>query len=530
MNITLDTRTGTGVRPTSPALWPVLALAETRRLLTHPAVLTALVAVLMLWLVPLTANTASLEFSYLTAASVDVQQPLLLLAGGTFAGANMIAMYPYRFGTLEFESVLSLPQWQRVSALSVATVGPALAGLLVASAQLLVQVVAPGAAGRVRVGEVLAIPAVIILSGLLGILVAEATRNTAAGFVLLVVFGIVAFVGIASESPTRWLAFVAGHNPFIEPPMPAELIDRPEWWHLLWLAGLAAVVAGATLWLTSRSPLLLTITAALVTVPVLAAVMQLRQASPDLERRLAQAQQAPSARQECVVRGKVTYCAFPEFSSRIDSWAEIVDGQLAVVPPGSAPAKLHVRQHLPIATGDQGMGMPLPLDAWAADDAAAGTPNAIPVSTRWSAGGVDSYDETEVIGFSAWLAGVLTTGAPLAADGNEICGGRGAVALWLAASATPDTRQALATVDSHTSGGLGVVSLTSLNSMAGVRFGESETALAGALLQGDPAEVRAAVTEHWIKLTDPKTDVQRAAELLGLRAQGFPSAESAVCS
>jgi hypothetical protein len=369
------------------------------------------------------------------------------------------------------------------------------------------------------------------LAGLLGGLVAEVTRNTAAGFGSLVFLGIVACVGLAANGRWRWLTFVAGQNPFTEQPMPAALVDRPEWWHLGWLLGLAAVVAGATLWRTGlRHPAASAIVVLLAAVPAFCATMQLRPPSEELNRRLAHALTSPAAQQECVTKGRVTYCAFPEFRSRIDAWARIVETQLRVVPAGAAPASLHVRQHLPIATGDRGTGLPLPLSRWAADDVGAGTPNAIPVSTRWAAGDTDSFDEIEVIGFSAWVAGVLTTQAPLAANGTELCGGQGAVTLWLAASATSETAKALKTVTAHTSGGGGVVNLTVLSSAAGVRVGGREAALAEALLAGDRSAVRAAVTSNWRELTDPGTDVLHAASLLGLSARGSTAPDTGVCA
>lgn len=528
MTATLDARPATRSAPRG--IWRALVLGEMRGLTTHPAVLASLAAVLALWLVPLAVDPAGARFPYLTALSVTVQYPLLLLAGGTFVAANMIAMRPHRHRTYEFESALSLPWWRRTAALAAATIGPAAIGLLVAGAQISVRAGAPGAAGVVRIGELLAVPAVTILAGLLGILVAVVSRNTAAGFISLVVLAIVTFLGLATDSRVRWLSLVAGQNPFSEPPMPAALLDRPQWWHVVWLLGLSAVITGVTLWFSGlRHRIVPVATALLAVVPVLAATMQLSPPSDEANQRLAQARTAPAAQQRCEVRGVVTYCAFPEFRSRVDAWSRIVEAQLAVVPRDQAPRSVFVRQHLPIETGDQGMGLPLPLEQWASDDAAAGTPGAIPVSTRWAESGTDSFDETEVIGFSGWLAGVLVTGGPLGAEQTELCGSRGAVALWLAAGATPETTKALSTMEAHQSGGGGAVSLSVLNSRSSVLVGAREAALARALLAADQATVRAAVTANWAELTAPDTGLANAARVFGQREPGPAAPEIGVC-
>jgi hypothetical protein len=517
-------------RPVPRGTWRALVISDMRGLTTHPAVLVPLAAILALWLVPLVVTPAGTPFPYLTALSVTVQYPLLLLAGGTFVAANLTAMRPHRHRMTEFEAALSMPQWRRSAALAVATAGPAMIGLLIAGVQISVRASAPGAAGVVQLGEILAVPAVTVLAGLLGNLVAVASRNTAAGFIALVVLAIVTFIGLASENRARWLTFVAGQNPFAEPPMPAALLDRPQWWHLTWLLALSAVVVAVTLWLSGlRHRTVLAATALFAAVSVLAAMMQLLPPSAEASRRLAEARTAPAGQQQCVVRGVGTYCAFPEFRSRIDAWSRIVEAQLAVVPGDQVPPSVFVRQHLPIATGDQGVGLPLPLDQWASDDAAAGTPHAIPVSTRWAEGGTDSFDETEVIGFSGAVAAVLITGEPLDADGTELCGGAGAVALWLAASATPETAEALATIDAHSSGGGGVVSLSVLNSRAGLIVGGREAALARALLAADSATVRAAVSANWTELMAPGTDVGRAARLLGLPERVPDLPDTGIC-
>jgi hypothetical protein len=159
MSAAVGVRPEATTRPVTRPVWHALLFHQTHQLTTHPAVVASLAAILALWLIPLAAQPAGASFPYLTGASVTVQYPLLLLAGGTFAAANLVAMQPYRFAANEFESVLSLPRWQRAAALAIATLAPATGGLLVAGTQILIQTTASGAAGSIRPGEILTVPA-----------------------------------------------------------------------------------------------------------------------------------------------------------------------------------------------------------------------------------------------------------------------------------------------------------------------------------------------------------------------------------
>ncbi|OJF14874.1 hypothetical protein BG844_07585 [Couchioplanes caeruleus subsp. caeruleus] len=483
--------------------------------------------VLAAWLVPLITNGASAAYPDLTSSSRTVQYPMLIFAAGIFAAANLIGLQPHRHHTLEFEQALSLPQWQRAAALCLATIGPALLGLALAGAQVAVQTRQRGAAGSVQMGELLTVPAVIVLAGILGQTVADLSRRAATGFVTLSVLAIISYVGLSSSSSLRWLTFVAGEDPFETPPLPISLVDRSEWWHGAWLIGLAAMAATVTLWQAGlrTKPTAMVATVLLVGVASIG-VMQLRGPSADATARLRAAATAPARMQVCETHEAVTYCAFPEFRSRIPAWAAMVEAQVRTVPAGVAVPPMNVRQHLPIKLGEHGVTQPLPLAQWAADDAVAGTPGALPVSTRWAAGGADSFDETEVLGFSVQVAARLVTGEPLAAGSVRVCGGRGALVLWLAASTTSDARRALETVLSHTSGG--GLDFSILNADSGVFLGPEEAALGLAMLDGDRPQVRAKVVELWAQLANPRTTVEQAASLLGLSPRGPALAEDSI--
>lgn len=515
MSLDVMRRTASGQHATPPSgqAWGALMVVESRRMLLHPAVLVSFLLAVAPWIISSVTNPSATAFPDLTSASWTVQYPMLIVGAGTFVAAYLAAARRHHCRVAEFEEVLSLPHWQRTAALCAAVTGPAVLGLAVSAVRLGVQSAQPGAAGAIHVGELLTVAALILLAGVLGVLVASLVPHIAIGFVTLMVLVILGVVGIAvTSSRARWLSFVAGENPFDTPPLPRDLIHRPAWWHLLWLTALTAVAVTAALRRTGlRTKVLTGATVAAVLLAGTAAVMQLRPPPADLGARLEIAHTAPSRVQVCERRDGVTYCAFPDFRSRIDAWARVVEGQLALVPVTTPP--LAVRQHLPLATDAQGFPAPLPLEVWAADDATAGIPRALPVSTRWSAGGADSFDETDVIGFSALVASVLVTGDELSPGGFTMCGGPGAVALWLAASATPDIQRALRTVLSHTSGG--GVGFPILNSQDGVWFGQREVEFALMMLDADQEAVRSRVIAHWETLTAEATDVDHAAAILG---------------
>jgi hypothetical protein len=507
---------GRPARVPAGGVWAALATAETRRVTLHPLALAAYVVVLASWLVPMGTGNAELRYPDLTASSWTVQYLALLIAAATFVAANGVVLRARVAGNSEFEETLSLPRRQRVAAACVAPAGPALVGLLLAGAQLAALSRAPGAAGSVQAGELLTVPAVVILAGTLGILVGSVVASVAAAFITLVVLAVVGLVGLVAVSwRERWLAFVVGENPFTTAPMPSVLVDRPQWWHLLWLLGLAALCAAVSLQLAARRPwgMAAVVVAVAVCLSAVAAIMQLRPMSAEARRQRDVAYARPWTMQVCEVRNDVTYCAFPEFRRRIDAWADVVESQRAAVPPTTRLPVRSVRQRLAMAPGEYGILSPLPLERWAREDAAAGTPGAIPVSTRWSRGGVDSFDETEVAGFSALVAARMV-GAPWPAGDLTMCGGRGALTLWLAAGATPETRRSLDTVLRHVQGdGLNLPVLTS---STGVRLGPRELSLAQTMLDADQGALRRRVAQHWRELTDEQTSVARAAALVGV--------------
>lgn len=510
--------------------WRALLLSETRRLVFHPAVVAALVLVSANFFLPLALNPDSGAFADMTAASWQDQYTILILAGGTFMAISLNALRPRRFATVEFENVLALPQWQRAAATGISCTAPAMLALLLAALHLTVLAHLPGAAGQVRVGELLAGACCVYLAGNLGLLAAVALRNVIASLLGMFFLAVVAFLGLlATSSRVRWMSFIAGENPFDTPPMPQQFVDRPQWWHLAWLVGLAGTALCTSLALTGAGRKITALGAAIAATVAVAAVPGQMSTSDGLAARLDAARRGPASLQVCEDRNAVSYCAFPDFRSRIPAWAEIVDSQLGVLPSGVSRPRFGVRQHLPLPAGEHGVSSRLPLSTWAAQDAAAGMSPNVPVSTRWSAGGTDSFNESEVLGFSALVAAKLVSGGADPGSTSAVCGAKGALVLWMAAGATPGTRKSLETVLSHTSGA--ILGLPVLNSSTGVRVGSRELALALSMLKADRVAMRDKVTDHWQDLTNDTTTVDRAAADLGLAAPTATNApEEGLCS
>lgn len=518
-----------GPRPPS---WLPLTVQYVVLLCRHPAVIAGVVLAVAPWVLQLLTRPQADDFADLTSSSHTVQYPALTIAAGTYLAAHLLAGRARRHHTDEAEAVLSLPRWHRGAALCAATTAPALLALVLALARVAVLSAQPGAVGTVQPGHLLTVPALILLAGALGVALGAVVPSAAVAFVAVAGWGVVTMVGLVSHSPLRWLAPVAGEDTVVNPPLPSHLVQQPQWWHLAWLLTLTALavlvglicVAAATTtqggrgYRELRRRRLLPVAAGVVTLLAFTcAAVQLRSPTAAASAQLAAARTAPAAQpglQTCQVREQVTYCAFEEFTAQIDAWEQVVQAQLSVtgdalsssrsagdaaddaaggtageVALGSAnesvlgaAGPLVVRQHIPLRTDGNGFPQQLPVQQWNADEAASGTGAgaAIPVSTRWSAGGLDSYAEQDVFDFSATLAARLVTAQPLGTGNQMLCGARGALSLWLAAQAIAGTRRALATIQAHTSG-LGFDSSV-MGSATTLQWGTQEVQVAEAML------------------------------------------------
>lgn len=239
--------------------------------------------------------------------------------------------------------------------------------------------------------------------------------------------------------------------------------------------------------------------------------MQLQQANRPFRPEELRVYSAASSMQTCQIFGSVTYCAFPGFSAYIPAWRQVLQAQEGIASQRLGPLLVRQQAALPSSSIPQ----QLPLEDWYREDARSNMPPSIPVSTRWSAGAVDSPAVEDVFSFSALLSARLVTGEALPGGGQILCGSQGVSSLWLAAAATVDTRDALTTIRAHTTGA-GMQTIV-LNSSTIISWGPREADLAFRLLSEDRERVRTTLSNNWHFLTDPSTSIEDGARVFGLK-------------
>ncbi|MEV0533083.1 ABC transporter permease [Kitasatospora sp. NPDC050463] len=514
--------------PRGRATVVALARVEAVRLLRHPAVLAALALYAGFWGYDLATGDAGNRFPVLQDASWSVHLPLLLLAAGVLLAANQGALRAHRNGTEPVYEVLVVDRARRVGAHLLATVPVVLLAALLTAARVGYLAARPGAAGEVRVLDVLAGPGCVLLAGAVGVLLAVLATAPAIAPLALVGLGMLTFAGaVNSSADWRWFGLVAVENENAAP-LPASLVDRPAGAHLLWLAALTAVCAVAAVVRAGARGTGWKVAGALaLVVALVAGFLQLSGVAPDVAERRTAFTERPAAQQSCTTRSGISYCAFPGFEVWTGEWADVAEGVLRHVPQDAAHGPFAVRQRIFPAGGSSSSGVAPPLKAWAADDAAAGTPGAVTVGTDWSDGAAGGDRRSDAVaGFAVQFAHRVVAGrVPDQPRLEMVCGARSVLVLWLAAEATDGTGDAMRSLRARSWGG---ISLPLLGSATGLSF-EPRGATAAYELIGRPAEQTAAkVAEHWAELTAPGTSVARAAELLGIPAPAEDGDSAAV--
>ncbi|WP_433040755.1 hypothetical protein [Dactylosporangium sp. CS-033363] len=503
--------------------WAMVALAraEAVRLVRHPLTIVAVGLFLAPWVYGLVSGSAD-GFPVLPDAAVDLQVvAVFALGSGALMTANLAVLRGHRHRTEEFDGTLVLPPAWRVGAVLLALVPYALVVTLLAGVRLGVLALLPGAVGRPDPFEVLTTPVVVVLFGVVGVLLGRLARSAVAAPLVLVLIVVSMFAALAAGALGRpWLLGLTPITPLDRSyPLPAALVDRASGRHLLYVAGLVAVVALLALARSGARRVLVPLGVA-VAVTAVAGVVQFR-ADPGVQRLRAEVTRDPAPVENCRQVGDARYCALGEFEAWIPSWASVVAGVTRPAPAVAGPA-LVVRQRVwlvgrPDATGSFTSSATADEErvaGWQDADAAAGFAEAVTIGADW---GPDRAAAT----FAGAVAYRVMTGTALATQ-QPICGARGALLIWLVGQATPAAARGLRAADDSS---WGAVTLSDESLLTSIAVPDRDAAPALTLLTRPVDATTAVVRAHWAELTAADTTLERFGELLGVPVPAAPPAE-----
>ncbi|MFE4576799.1 hypothetical protein [Streptomyces chartreusis] len=497
----------------SRAQW-AMARFECAQVLRHPAFLAAVFLYAALWVYEAWSEGLSGRYPVLQDEDRYSQLSLLLPAAGALIATNLAATRMYRHGAEPLFAVLTLPQWRRTLAHLVAALPPAAVAAVLTAARIAYDASAPTAVGSPSPVELITGPVVVLLAGCAGVTLARFTPSAAAGPFAALFLGALVLGSALDVRGMKWLGPVGVESEFAAP-LPTDLMHRPVLAHLVYLAAVTGVLvllalarAGAR-GLPARAGLVV-----LAATAVVVGVVQYRPLPDELVARRTDAEQHPGDEQRCRVAERVTFCAFPEFTGRAKDWQQITDGILDQVPAGKAAEPYAVRQRVFFGGDRDGItGMP-PLRAWAQDDARHRTPGAVTVGTGW---GTDDIGGGEMLSFAVRFADRVVTGPGKEGEpvADMLCRAEAVTVLWLAAQATPETADALRSLNRRSVGG---ITLTTLDSSEAVSVNGPEVQVVLDLLDKPTNEVGDRLQASWPDLSDGRTSTAEAARLLGVPA------------
>jgi hypothetical protein len=503
----------------------VLALTrvEMVRMLRHPVTVAATLLLAGSWV----SSWFAIETTrYPVLQDLDRDSAIgmmMLLGGAALIVGNLAVLRAHRDGTTGLSQVLILPDHARTLAHLLAPLPLAVVGAVLIIARMAVLAICAPAAGHPNPYELAIGPATVLLLGALGVLLGRLTRSAVVAPLALLVLlaGLVVPVPLAHGANALWLA--PQGEPALEMPTPVSLMARPAAAHLGYLLGLAGLLAtAAVLRAGGRGVRVAGAGAVALACAVAGGTAQL--SPPD--RAVAAARIAvmnhPSQHETCQELGHVTYCTLAGFSRWVPAWNTVVQAVVARVPATARSARLTVRQRIVILAFDRGTGPAQLLAAWRADDAAAGTPGAIGIGTRWG-------DSPAAVYLAAQVAYRLVTGQTGEAsveerDGATACGGAGVLVLWLAGQASAQARTGLRLLAEDARDERGGVSFDENERFPRVYVPAPELTVATQALDRPRADIAARVQRSWATLTTPGTTAAQAAQILGIPAPATSTA------
>ncbi|MFD5075415.1 ABC transporter permease [Streptomyces sp. NPDC058371] len=434
-------------------------------------------------------------FPALQDADRATQDRPMLVGIALFVCANRAALRSRRRGTDRHFDTLVMEPWRRTAAHALSAVPLAAACALVVVFDFTCTALKPGAVGHGSVAELAVGPLGVLLSGVLGVLMARLIPSVFAVPLLALggfVFAIFVANGTNNARWGRWLWPAV--NETRSDPLPADLIGRPAAWHVLYLIGLIGLLVGTAVLVSGGRTRLIKAGTALAVAATVAGIAGQSAGDPaGLADARETASVTPEKVQSCVPHGRSTYCAYPEWTDRTADWAAVV-GRVQSLAGGSAGgARLTVRQRVDARHGLSGDAALEP----------SGTPGQVTVGTRWGGNRVPE--------FAVAVASVLVAGDERSAD--EACGARGVTIMWLALGTDADPMATLRQVRLDDSISGSAIAITPTDS---VWMTARQTTVVRQLLQQPRYGVTAKVKAHWTELTSPRTTTARAAELLDL--------------
>ncbi|MFI6484197.1 hypothetical protein ACIBH1_40180 [Nonomuraea sp. NPDC050663] len=503
---------------------------ESTRLLRHPVTVAATLLLACGW-ISSWFTIATTRYPVLQELDRDSAMGMMVLLGGAaLITGNLAVLRTHRDGATGLSQVLILPDHARTLAHLLATLPLAAIGAaLIAARMALLALLAP-AAGRPNPYELAAGPAAVLLLGALGVLLGRLTRSAVAAPLALLVLlaALVALEPITNGGgPALWLSPQGGAA--LEIPVPASLMARPAGPHLAYLLGLAGLLATAALLRAGARGARVTVAGALALACAAAGgTAQLSPPGSAVTAARAAVMKQPSQHETCREVGTVTYCAFEGFGAWIPAWNEVVQAVVSQVPPDTARSTpLTVRQRIAVPAFDQASRPGQLVDAWRADDAAAGTPGAVGIGTQWG-------DSAATADLAAQVAYRLVTRGRASGgraeevgqagpedrdrDGAVICGGRGVLVAWLTGQAGPAAAAGLRSRAEESRGERGGVSFYETHLFPTVHVPAPELAVATQALSRPHADIAARVRQSWPALTAPGTTATQAARILGVPA------------
>ncbi|AJE41370.1 hypothetical protein [Streptomyces nodosus] len=439
-----------------------------------------------------------LDYPVLQDVDRATQSGSMLLGIPVLMGVNAAAVCSRRHGLDQHFDVLVVEPWRRTVAHVLSAVPFAAVTALVVGVEFCAAALTPGAAGRGSMAELVVGPLVVLLSGVVGVLIARLLPSPVGGPLVVVVGFALMMFGLAAvgdgEHWLQWLYPVVTEQGL--DPIPSGIMGRPAAWHALYLVGLTALLLCLAVLLSGgRARLLKALT--VVTLAATAAGVAGQSPSPGaaLVADRAKLSGTPAEFQSCTVSGRSTYCSFPEWNGWRKQWAQVVDRVQGLAGGGAGGAGLTIRQRIPVVYDLGGDSAIDPLD----------TPGEVTVGTRWGGNRVPE--------FAVGVAAVLVAGDEQAAGG--LCDARMVTVMWLAMAAQDDPMTAFRNVRLSDSLEGSATVLAPTNPLI---MSAEQTRIVRELLERPRYGVTARVKAHWTELTSPKTTQARVAELLGVPA------------